>query len=264
MTDDTTDTLTDPPEADAPDTDASTTDVAVPESAAIEPAPPAAVPFWQRPHVERYLLPLVLPIVVVVGLVIYVLNLSRVFLSGHGHIPVVVGSVITVAILLGATVLSNSTRLRSSSIALMTALFALVIFTSGWLVLGHSQVKGAASAPLTATGPAAGKIDLASLASLKFTPTSFTVKTGIYSVTLTDNATGPHTLDFDDTTTLFAGLAVNGAGEKQTSRIFFGAAGDYTFFCAIPGHRAAGMQGVVHVTGPPMTLVQAEAAAAKK
>ena len=24
----------------------------------------------------------------------------------------------------------------------MTALFALLIFTSGWLVLGHSQVKG--------------------------------------------------------------------------------------------------------------------------
>ena len=90
------------------------------------------------------------------------------------------------------------------------------------------------------------------------------MKTGIYSVTLTDDATGPHTLDFDDPKTLFAGLAVNGAGEKQTSRIFFGAPGDYTFFCAIPGHRAHGMQGVVKVTGPPMTLVQAEAAAAKK
>ena len=38
-----------------------------------------------------------LPIVVVIGLVVYVLNLSRVFLSAHGHIPVIVGSVITVA-----------------------------------------------------------------------------------------------------------------------------------------------------------------------
>lgn len=258
MTDDSTDTLTDPEPAEAAPADAPAT-----EAAAVEPVRPE-VPFWQRPNVERYLLPLVLPIVVVLGLVVYVLNLSRVFLSAHGHIPVVVGSVITVAILLGGTVLSNSSRLRSTSIALMTTLFALLIFTSGWLVLGHSQEKKAGGTPLTAVGPFQGKIDLAALASLKFTPSTFSVKTGIYSVTLTDDAAGPHTLDFDDPQTLFAGLAVNGAGEKQSSRIFFGAPGDYTFFCAIPGHRVAGMQGTVKVTGPPMTLVQAEAAAGKK
>ena len=262
MTDDSTDTLTDPPAGEVPASDAPVTDAPVTEAAAIEPAPPAAVPFWQRPNVERYLLPLVLPIAVVVGLVVYVLNLSRVFLSAHGHIPVVVGSIVTVAILLGATVLSNSTRLRSSSIALMTALFALLIFTSGWLVLGHSQVKGAGLAPLTAAGPSSGKIAIAAGVGgqLKFAPVSLTTKTGIYSVTLTDDSTGPHTLDFDDTTTLFAGLAVNNAGEKVTSRIFFGSPGAYTFFCAIPGHRAAGMHGVINVTGPTLTLAQAEAA----
>ena len=251
MTDDSTDTLPDPPAGDAPATD----------PAAIEPAPSSAVPFWQRPNVERYLLPLVLPIVVVVGLVVYVLNLSRVFLSSHGHIPVVVGSVITVGILLGATVLSNSSRLRSQSIALMTALFALLIFTSGWLVLGHSQVKGEGSTPLTAVGPSNGKFAIAAGVGgqLKFAPVSLTVKTGIYLVTLTDDSTGQHTLDFDDTSTLFAGLAVNNAGEKVSSRIFFGKPGDYTFYCAIPGHRAGGMQGTVTVTGAPITLAQAEA-----
>jgi len=99
------------------------------ESAALVPAPDAApVPFWHRPNVERYLAPLLMPIVVVVGLVVYVLNLSRVFLSAHGHTNVVVGSVVTVAILVGATVLSNSSRLRSQTIALMTAGFLLVVF----------------------------------------------------------------------------------------------------------------------------------------
>jgi plastocyanin len=251
MTDDsTTDTLTEDPPPDAP----------APEAAAIEPAPAEAVPFWHRPNVERYLLPLVLPIVVVLGLVVYVLNLSRVFLSAHGHIPVVVGTTVLIVILLGATLLSNASRLRSSSIALMTAIFVLVIFSSGWLVLGHSQVQGEGAANLTANGPApAGKLDVSALAALKFDPSSLTAKTGISMVTLTDDAAGPHTLDFDDAKTLFAGLAVSGAGEKASSRIFFGEPGQYTFYCAIPGHRAAGMQGTVTVTGPSMTLADAEA-----
>ena len=103
MTDDSTDTLTDPPPAEPPATVAETTEVAA-RRARAEPV----VPFWHRPNVERYLLPLVLPIVVVVGLVVYVLNLSRVFLSGHGHIPTVVGSTVLVVILIGATVFSNA------------------------------------------------------------------------------------------------------------------------------------------------------------
>ena len=45
-------------------------------------------------YVERYLVPLCSRCVVVVILV-YVLNISRLFLSAHGHIPVIVGSVIT-------------------------------------------------------------------------------------------------------------------------------------------------------------------------
>ena len=47
----------------------------------------------------------------------FVLNLSRVFLSAHGHIPVVVGTVILIVILVGATLLSNASRSRSQSIA---------------------------------------------------------------------------------------------------------------------------------------------------
>ena len=128
--------------------------------------------------------PLITPIVVVVGLVVYVLNISRVFLSAHGHTSVVVGSVITVVILLGATVLSNSSRLRSQTIALMTAGFLLVVFSSGWLVLGHSQVKGGNNAAagrrrarttgtITITAGAGGE--------LTFAPASLTVKTGVYS-----------------------------------------------------------------------------------
>jgi plastocyanin len=234
-------------------------------SVAIEPAHAAApVSFWHRPNVERYLSPLIMPIVVVVGLVVYVLNLSRVFLSAHGHTNVVVGSVVTVAILLGATVLSNSSRLRTQTIALMTAGFLLVVFSAGWLVLGHSQVKGVSNAALGDKGKYTGTIGITAGPGgrLAFAPPSLSATTGIYLVTLTDGVDTQHTLNFDQTDTLWgSGLVVNKAGEKLSSRIFFGTAGDYTYYCAVPGHRSGGMQGVIHVTGPTVTEAQADASA---
>src|SRR5262245_43016098 len=83
---------------------------------AVEPAEAhEPVPYWQRPNVERYVLPLVTPIVVVLAVIIWVLNMSRLFLSSHGHVPVVVGTIITVVLLAGATLISNARQMRSQS-----------------------------------------------------------------------------------------------------------------------------------------------------
>src|ERR1700753_2627346 len=108
-----------------------TSEVATTEAAT--PAVPAApTPFWQRPMVERYVMPLIVPIGVVLAIVIFVLNISRVFLSAHNHIPVVICSIVLVAILLGATVFANAS-LKTTSIALMTTAFVFIVFVSGWL-----------------------------------------------------------------------------------------------------------------------------------
>ena len=50
-------------------------------------------------------------------------------------------------------------------------------------------------------------------------------------------------------------------GSTETGTSFFPKAGNYTFYCTIPGHEAAGMHGTIHVTGPPITLDEAAAAA---
>jgi plastocyanin len=235
------------------------------EGAAIEPATAERVPFWQRPNVDRYLAPAITPILVLIGILVYVLNVSRVFLSAHGHTSVVVGSFLTLVILVGATVLSNSSRLRSQTIVLLTAGFLLVMFSSGWLVLGHSQIKNASNATLPIDGPSQGTITIIAQpgAALTFAPSSLSLKTGIYTVVLKDGANTTHTLNFDQSVTLWPGLVVSNQGETLHGRIFFPANGPYTFYCAVPGHRAAGMQGVIQVTGPPMTLTQALAAAGK-
>src|SRR5262245_38094450 len=101
------------------ESDAGATSAPVETTAMTDAAPalpsgePEHVGFWHRPYVERYLTPLVLPLAAVVGVVVYVLNVSRLFLSAPGHVAVVLGTIITVVILFGATMLAVSPRLRS-------------------------------------------------------------------------------------------------------------------------------------------------------
>ena len=68
-------------------------------------------------------------------------------------------------------------------------------------------------------------------------------------------------MHFEDGKTLFETLHVTNAGDSVSGRAFFGQAGDYVFYCTIPGHREAGMEGVVTVTGATTTVDAAEAAA---
>jgi plastocyanin len=221
--------------------------------------PIESTPFWQRPYVERFLVPLVLPIAVIVGLVAYVLNISRIFLSGHGHIPVIVGSAITLMILLGATFLSASApRLKQSAITLISAGFVLSIMSGGWLVLGHSQNKSQATSTLSSALKTTQTLSVTAApgGNLAFAPSSVDAKTGLVKFTVL--AAGiSHTFNFHETTTLFRGLSLDSAGKTVSGVAFFPAAGDYHFFCAIPTHEANGMHGIVHVTGPTLTLQQA-------
>src|SRR5690242_13616355 len=128
MTDETTDTPSGETPAEEPGAEAATA-----TTTAVAPAVEhEAIPFWQRPNVERYLLPLITPIIVVLGIIIWVLNMSRLFLSAHGHVPVVVGTIITVVVIAGATLISNAKHLRSQSAVLMTCGFVIIAIGAGW------------------------------------------------------------------------------------------------------------------------------------
>ena len=227
------------------------------------PAPPAAaepVPFWQRPYVERYLVPLVLPIAVIVGLVAYILNVSRLFLSGHGHIPIFVGSAITLAILVGATLLSvGAPRMRQSGVTLVGAAFILLIMSSGWLVLGHAQPEktGPESLPDTLKTSQTIAVTAAPSGGLKFAPDAITgIHTGLAKINVTVAAAG-HTFSIHEATTLWKSLNLDAAGTTQSGVAFFPTPGVYNYFCAIPGHEGQGMKGTITVTGPPLTLTAA-------
>jgi plastocyanin len=248
-------------------TDTTTTDQ--PEQPAGVEAPPAAeveaqaaagepIPFWHRPYVERYLVPLVLPLAVVVGIVVYVLNVSRLFLSAHGHIPVIIGTIITLSILTGAAVLASAPRMRQVSRILLTGGFLVSLSFAGWISLGHSEDKNAGPTALPATlkTTQTEKIAEAPGGKFAFAPDVLNAKTGLVKFVVTAQAPG-HTFAFHEATALFGELKDLPPGGPTDGVAYFGAPGDYQFFCTVPNHESNGMHGVVHVTGPAVPLAKA-------
>ena len=228
-------------------------------AAAIEaPVPAEKPPLWQRPMVDRYIVPLVLPIAILIGLAMFVINMSRIFLAGHGNSAVIIGTLITVSILLGAAMLSAAPKLRSSSLALVTVGFVGSIVLAGWLSLGSAAEKEEEGGALPPEGGALSEVQFSTV-NLTFVPNSADATTGIHTVTLTSGG-GTHTLAFVDPEVSFEEVKVDATGDTASARAFFAAEGDYQFFCTIPGHREAGMEGVISATGETMTLEAALAA----
>ena len=220
--------------------------------------------FWDRPNVERYFSPLILPLIAVFLIVVYVLNVSRLFLSAPGNIAVVLGTVITVVILFGATMLAVSPRLRSGSIALITVGFIALIVSAGSVNLGHSETHGEAEGgALPCDTPTAASLSFIAGPnnSLSFDPSEANAQTGLAKIEVNDATSTEHTFLFENQATQHEKQTVSGGQQKSTCVALFPEAGDYVFYCDIPGHRQAGMEGVVHVEGDPVTLAEAEAAA---
>ena len=234
-----------------------------------EPEPPAAelteeapaeekLPFWQRPMVDRYLTPLLLPPLVVFLVVFFAANISRIFLSGHGDVSVLVGSLITIGIIAGAALLSAAPKMRTGSLALVGCGALGLVMLFGWLSLGHAEEEGEGGELLAVEGPVSGEITFESNNNLRFVPSETDSETGIFLITL-NNAGGQHTLHFVEETVRMASLEVAAAGDSDKGRAFFGESGDYEFYCEVPGHREAGMHGIVHVDGDTVTVEQIEA-----
>jgi plastocyanin len=169
----------------------------------------------------------------------------------------------------GADVLPEAERLvaahRRNRHALQGGAVAVAIVAGVLVTLGvthGSGSKAVVAAPLTAITPVEGSFTITASPAGKLTydPPTLSVSTGIYAVTLVDGSNTQHTLDFDDPAATSSELVVNEAGQTQTGRVFFAEPGTYTYYCAIEGHRAAGMFGTVTVTGPPISLAEAEAA----
>ena len=233
MTTTETDTPTDeaaaPPGAEPPATDEPV--------AELEPAPrPRDEALW-----TRAILPLALPILSTIAIAVWVVNLSRAFLAGGKNGALVIVVIITVAIMIGAALMSAATHMRESSRLMVVAGFISVIIAAGFITFGPSEDHGGGEGGFVEPkGPAVATLSPSAGPGYTFGAKEFTTQGGINEIDYVDKGES-HTLLFTDPA--FTGFLLKN-GEKGKVEL---QPGEYTIYCNLPGHRSGGMEATITV-----------------
>ena len=202
----------------------------------------------EAPLKTRVLLPLLVPLLSIAIVAVLVLNISRLFLAGDEDAALVMGIIITLAILGGASLIAAAPRLKTSSLALVLCGLFILVSLAGLISLGPSfddGEGGAAAGYVQPTGPAKGTVSVQAEPSIKFNATEFTAPAGIVQINY-GGATG-HTLAIQDPK--FNGfLLTTDAGGPKTGKVEL-TPGKYTIYCTVPGHEAQGMKATITVSG---------------
>jgi plastocyanin len=110
----------------------------------------------------------------------------------------------------------------------------------------------AASTPATTPAPASGAASSSvSLSAnpegqLKYNTTSLTAKAGSVAIAFTNTSPVAHNVTIESSSGAILGHTPNFQGGTKTISLAL-KAGTYKFFCSVPGHRMAGMEGTLTV-----------------
>jgi plastocyanin len=112
---------------------------------------------------------------------------------------------------------------------------------------GGAEGGEAEAEPEAAAKGPGGTVELAAAESeLKFDTTELTSKPGKVTIDFNNPSTIPHNVEIEDESGKVLGGTETIAGKEESASVDL-AAGTYTFFCSIPGHREAGMEGTLVV-----------------
>lgn len=128
--------------------------------------------------------------------------------------------------------------MRKSAIVLIAAVLA---------GCGGSSNKSSSTPAATAAGPATTLKLSADKSALKFDKTSLTAPAGKITIVMTNPSMLSHNIAIEGNGLDTTGPIVGHDGKSTVSASL--KAGKYTFFCSVDGHRQAGMQGTLTVTG---------------
>jgi plastocyanin len=122
----------------------------------------------------------------------------------------------------------------------------LVLIAAALAGCGGSK-KASATPAATTSGPATSLKLSADKSALKFDKTSLTAPAGKVTITMSNPSNLEHNIAIEGNGLDTAGQIVGHGGTSTVTANL--KAGTYTFFCAVDGHRQAGMQGTLTVTG---------------
>ena len=135
---------------------------------------------------------------------------------------------------------------RILALAAPVAVVALVVAGCGGSSSSTTTKSATRSVTLSTSGAHAVKLSADPSGALKFNIKTLSAKAGAVTITMNNPAPLQH------------GIAVEGNGVDQDGKIVGQGgtsvlavqlkAGKYTFYCPVPGHRQAGMQGTLTVT----------------
>jgi plastocyanin len=215
----------------------------------------AAAPDPRREAVmTRGILPLALPLLSALAVAIWVVNLSRAFLAGGEQGALVIVLIVTVSIIVGAALMSAMPHMERSTQTIITIGFIVVILSAGLVSLGPSEeAEGGGGGFVEPSGPAVATLEVDALPSLNFQSDAFTTAAGINEIDYVGKG-GTHTLTFEEQTPDTQGFLLEVSGAQTDKSKVRLEPGDYTIYCTIAGHRAAGMEATLTVQeGAPAT-----------
>lgn len=131
---------------------------------------------------------------------------------------------------------ASLSRIRQAAVGL--ALAAIVTACGG----GGADAGDADGGDVGATG--GETLEVIGTDGLAFEPDRVTVAAGEVTVELTSEPAAPHTFNIEELDDVEVVMAAG--GETATGTIEL-EPGTYTFYCSIPGHRQAGMEGTLTV-----------------
>jgi len=198
------------------------------------------------PLKARVVLPFLVPLLSIAIVAVLVLNISRVFLAGDKDAALMMGIVITLAILIGASIIAAAPRLKTSSLAVILGGLLVVVSMAGLVSLGPSldDGEGATTGFQYATGPATSNVDVVAEPSIRFNATEYTADPGVVQFNFS-GATN-HTLAIQDPK--FDGfLLKTNAGGPKSGKVKL-APGKYILYCTVDSHEAQGMTATLTVS----------------
>lgn len=231
---------------------------------------------------DRFLLPILLPILVTAIVVLFAVNVSRFFLASASQHdptteesvaseegasgsdttteasadksvkqpgPVIVITILTAGALIGAVLISAAKRLRPGPAAMIVGGVIAGVFIVGQIVYGFGETETETTAGyVEPTGDPVATLEIDALPSNQFQASSFDTPAGINQIVYIGKG-GSHTLVFENAFPGFE-LVVNGVGVEDTAKVEFLQEGEsYVVYCTIAGHRQAGMEATVNI-GP--------------